>query len=307
MKIKLMMTVILSVMLLSACSSFRETGVSEDGEIRQIMTEHSEEIELPADPKRVVLFRGIDAGNAELLGGETAGVNDVVQDSEYAGELLGDEITYLEHGDLDALEALDPDLIVTYTPDEYLFEYQKIAPTVQVNYSTSSFSPFKERLYLTHLFNLGVILNEQEKAEIIGDAWLEDMTRLQQKAAGVVSGQTAMVLSKEDEEYFLYDEYTGFSTEAVYDVLKFGIDETLAAELKERGGGPKTPEALSGIVSDYVFVNVRENEVDGVKEEVSEMMDVSPDRVILLDYDNFRVNDLISVEKQTQEIIERIK
>src|SRR5699024_3529009 len=125
------------------------------------------------------------------------------------------------------------------SPTRRSSDLQKIAPTVQVNYSTSTFSPFKERLYLTHLFNLGVILNKEEKAEEIGDEWLEKATRLQREAADIVGGNTAMVLSKEDDGYLLYEEYTGFGTEAVYDVLKFGIDETLAAEFEERGPGPK--------------------------------------------------------------------
>lgn len=306
MKMRLMM-VILSVLLLSACSGFRETGISDDGEIRQIMTEHSEEIELPSDPKRVILFRGIDAGNAELLGGDTRAVSAVVKDSRYAPMLTGGDAAYLEHGDLEALKGLNPDLIVTYTPDEYLFDYQKIAPTVQVNYSTSTFSPFKERLYLTHLFNLGVILNKEEKAEEIGDEWLEKATRLQREAADIVGGNTAMVLSKEDDGYLLYEEYTGFGTEAVYDVLKFGIDETLAAEFEERGPGPKKLGDLKEVESDYVFVSVREGGQSGVKEEVSETLGVAEDNVILLDYGTYRLNDLISVRKQTEEIMEKIK
>lgn len=307
MKFKVIMMVILPVLFLSACSSFRETGVSEDGEIRQIMTEHSEEIELPADPEKVVLFRGIDAGNAELLGANTTGVNGIVEDSRYASEFLDADVTYLEHGDLESLKALDPDLIVTYTPDEHLFEYQEIAPTVQVNYSTSTFSPFRERLYLTHLFNLGVILNKEERAEEIGDDWLEKSTRLQRKAAETVAGQTAMVLSKEADGYYLYDEYTGFGTEAVYDVLKFGVDDTLSTEFEEKGPGAKSLETLGTMESDYVFVNVREGQRDGVKEEISTALDVPSEKVILLDYDTFRLNDLISVEKQTKEIMERIQ
>src|SRR5699024_12678180 len=127
-----------------------------------------------------------------------------------------------------------------------------------VNYSTSSFSTFKEGLYLTHLFNLGVILNKEEKAEAIGDAWLEEATRLQREAADIVSGKTAMVLSKEDDGYFLYEEYASFGTEAVYDVLKFGIAEPLEAELEERGSGPKTLGALEAAAADEAVVSVRE-------------------------------------------------
>ncbi len=301
------MIVILSALLLPACSSFRETGVSDDGEIRQIMTEHSEEIELPSNPERVVLFRAIDAGNAELLGSDTRAVTGIVEDSRYARELTGGDAVYLEHGDLQSLKGIDPDLIVTYTTDEYLFDYQEIAPTVQVNYSTSTFSPFKERLYLTHLFNLGVILNREEKAEAIGDEWLEEATRLQREAADIVAGNTAMVLSKEEDGYFLYEEYAGFGTEAVYDVLKFGIDETLEAEFEERGSGPETLRDLEGVETDYVFVSVREGGQEDVGEEVSETLGVPRENVILLDYGTYRLNDLISVEKQTEEIIEKIE
>lgn len=84
--------------ILSACSSFRETGVSEDGSVRQIMTEHTEEIEIPAEPERVVLLRPIDAGNASLLGGNVVGVVDAVRDTRLAEEVLKEDVTYLEHG-----------------------------------------------------------------------------------------------------------------------------------------------------------------------------------------------------------------
>ena len=116
-----------------------------------------------------------------------------------------------------------------------------------------------------------------------------------------------MVLSKEDDGYLLYEEYTGFGTEAVYDVLKFGIDETLAAEFEERGPGPKKLGDLKEVESDYVFVSVREGGQSGVKEEVSETLGVAEDNVILLDYGTYRLNDLISVRKQTEEIMEKIK
>src|SRR5699024_4169453 len=129
MKMRLMM-VILSVLLLSVCSSFRETGISDDGEIRQIMTEHSEEIELHSEPKRFIQFRWICAVKAELLGGDTRAVSAVVEDSLYARMLTGGDASYLEHGDLEAMKSLNPDLIVTDTPDEYLFDYQKVAAIV---------------------------------------------------------------------------------------------------------------------------------------------------------------------------------
>lgn len=306
MKIKILMTVLVSLLFISGCSSFRETGVSEDGTIRQIMTEHTEEIEVPANPERIVLFRAIDAGNASLLEGEVVGVNELVGNSKFSDEFMEEDVTYLEHGDLEALEALDPDLIVTYAPDEHFFDYQEIAPTIQVNYSTSAFSPFRERLYLTHLFNLGVIINKQDEAEQLGDEWLEDTTRLQREASGIVSGQTAMVLTEDEDGYYLHDQYSSFGTEAVYDVLKFGVPGSVTEELNEHGSTVQTPQELGALDADYVFINTKTHD-ESIKTEVAEATGISEDNVFLLDYDSYRLNDLISVRAQTEEIIDMLK
>ncbi|MHC0551969.1 hypothetical protein [Salinicoccus sp. CNSTN-B1] len=50
-KMKTRLLLIVTMLLVSACSGFRETGVSEDGATRQIVTEHTEEIEVPANPE----------------------------------------------------------------------------------------------------------------------------------------------------------------------------------------------------------------------------------------------------------------
>ncbi|WP_342387442.1 ABC transporter substrate-binding protein [Salinicoccus bachuensis] len=304
MKTRLVLMVML-LGILSACSSFRETGVSEDGAVRQIMTEHTEEIEIPAEPERVVLFRAIDAGNASLLAGNVAGVTDVVRDTRLADEVLDEDVVYLEHGDLEALKALDPDLIITFTPDEYLFEYQDIAPTVQINYSTSAFSPFRDRLYLAHLYNLGVILNRQEEAEALGDEWLEETTRLQREVGSLTMDKKAMVLVEGPDSHYIYGRHSSFGTEAVYDVLGFQMDDPLEEVLE---GGPVEVSIgdLADYEAEYVFINTRETD-SGVDSKVAETMGIDEENVIMQDYDDYRLNDLISIEMQAEDIIERIK
>ena len=304
MKTRLVLMVLL-LGILSACSSFRETGVSEDGSVRQIMTEHTEEIEIPAEPERVVLLRAIDAGNASLLGGNVAGVTDVVRGTRLAEEALGEDVAYLEHGDIEALKTLDPDLIITFTPDEYLFEYQDIAPTVQINYSTSAFSPFRDRLYLAHLYNLGVILNRQEEAEALGDEWLEETTRLQREVGSLTMDKKALVLVEGPDAYYIYGRHSAFGTEAVYDVLGFQMDDPLEEELQE-GPIEVSLGELEDYEADYVFVSTRETD-SGVDREIARVMDIDEAHVIMQDYDDYRLNDLISIEMQTEDIIERIK
>lgn len=304
MKTRLVLMVLL-LGVLSACSSFRETGVSEDGAVRQIMTEHTEEVEIPAEPERVVLLRAIDVGNASLLRGNVAGVTDVVKDTRLADEVLGEEVAYLEHGDIEALKALNPDLIITFAPDEHLFEYQEIAPTVQINYSTSAFSPFRDRLYLTHLYNLGVILNRQEEAEDLGDEWLEEMTRLQREAGGLTRDRKALVLVEGPDSYYIYGRHSAFGTEAVYDVLGFQMDEDLEGALED-GPVEVSISDLEGYEVDNVFVNTRD-QGDGLDTEIAQVMGIDEENVIMQDYDDYRLNDLVSIEMQAEDMMERIK
>lgn len=303
MKLRLLMVVML-VFVMAACSSFRETGVSEDGSLRQIMTEHTEQIDIPSDPKRVVLFRTIDAGNAHLFGSNVVGVSDVVRDTRLAAR-LGDDVTYLENGDIEALEALDPDLIVTFAPDEYLFQYQDIAPTVQMSYGASSFSPFRDRLYLTHLHNLGVVLNKQSEAEVLGDEWLEETSRFQREAGEAIVDSRAIVLVEASGSYYVYGQYSAFGTEAVYDVLDFQMDPALEEKLQ---GGPfeVVPGDLDAYEADYVFVNTKDAD-SGLNKEIADVMGIPEDHVIMQDYADYRLNDLISIEMQTEDIIEWIK
>ncbi|GAB3059425.1 ABC transporter substrate-binding protein [Salinicoccus sesuvii] len=303
MKLRLLMVVLL-VFFMAACSSFRETGVSDDGTIRQVMTEHTEQIDIPSDPKRVVLFRTMDVGNANLFGSNVIGVNEALKNTRIA-DRLDPDITYLAPGDIEELEALAPDLIITFAPDEYVFQYQEIAPTVQMSYAASPFSPFRDRLYLTHLHNLGVVLNKQTEAEVLGDDWLEETSRLRREAGEVILDSQAIVLVEASDSYYVYGQYSAYGTEAVYDVLSFGMDPALEETLRE-GPFEVTPQDLGAYEADYVFVNTK-NGGEAPIQEIASAMDISEDHVIIQDYADYRLNDLISIEMQTEDIIEKIR
>lgn len=126
--------IIVFTLMLASCSSVRETGVSEDGATRQVSVPVVGEMEIPAEPERVVLMRPMDAGNAFLLDANVIGVNESVADSDYINSDEHQDLEYLEYGDVESLRDLDPDLIVTFSGDENVEAYQDIAPTVPLNY-----------------------------------------------------------------------------------------------------------------------------------------------------------------------------
>lgn len=294
------------VLMLTACSSFREIDVTDDGELRRITTEDTSEIDIPGKPENIVLFRTIDPGNAALLGYEPTAVNRALEGNETLTNEVGQSLTFLEPGDIEGLKAVDPDLIVTYSPDEYFDQYSEVAPTIRMSYSGGILSPFSPRVYLTQLYYLGVILNKEEEANKIGDEWEGQTTVLKRELNTQVDNKNAVVAVAHEDGYLLYNEYMSYGTEAVYDVLGFQMDSALQSHLEDNLFDVKTPSDLSEFEADYVFVNTPDYENEDIKTEFAQALDIEKGHVILLNSEDTITNDLISIQKQTEYIVDKI-
>lgn len=307
MKLKLCVLAVLAC-LLAACSSVRETGVSEDGDIRQISLPIAGEMEIPADPERVVLMRPIDAGNALLLDADIAGVNKGLADNDYIDEMLDENVEYIEFGDVETIEALSPDLIVTYAGDEYIDEYEKVAPTVPLNYQVGFFNTYRDRIYLNQLQFLGVLLNRQDEADEIAGNWLDVITVHRRDLPVDTSEENALVLVENGEgTYNVYGRFQSFGTEAVYDVLDFNISDSVQDTIAEGALTDYSTDELSDMETDYIFINVREEDAAEVREEFSDALGIDEEKVIMMNYTDFEVNDLKSVRRQTEEIVDALQ
>lgn len=296
----------MTILILAGCSSFREIDVSEDGELRRITTEDTSEIDIPAEPKRIVLFRSIDPGNAKLLGYEAAAVNSELENNNTIENELGQEVIYLQAGDIESLKEIQPDLIVTYSPDEHFDDYSEIAPTIRLTYSAGILSPFSPRTYLTQLYYLGVILNKEDEANRIGDEWEAETTVIKRELKEQVDDQFALVVSSHDDGFMLYNEYMGYGTEAVYDVLGFQMDEEAKKDVEDNLFEVKTPAEFSDFETAYIFVNTNNTSDDSIKLEFSKALDIPESHVILVNKDDFITNDLISIRQQSEFIVDQL-
>lgn len=296
----------MTILILAGCSSFREIDVSEDGELRRITTEDTSEIDIPAEPKRIVLFRSIDPGNAKLLGYEAAAVNSELENNNTIENELGQEVIYLQAGDIESLKEIQPDLIVTYSPDEHFDDYSEIAPTIRLTYSAGILSPFSPRTYLTQLYYLGVILNKEDEANRIGDEWEAETTVIKRELKEQVDDQHALVVSSHDDGFMLYNEYMGYGTEAVYDVLGFQMDEEAKKDVEDNLFEVKTPAEFSDFETAYIFVNTNNTSDDSIKLEFSKALDIPESHVILVNKDDFITNDLISIRQQSEFIVDQL-
>lgn len=305
MKFKITLLLI-TVLIMTGCSSFREIDITEDGDMRRITTEDTTEIDIPGNPERIVLFRSIDPGNAALLGYDVSGINAGIEGNKTIEEQHGDTVTYLDPGDIEGVKALDPDLIVTYSPDEYFDAYSEIAPTIRITYSAGMMSPFNPRTYLTQLYYLGVILNKEDEANTLGDEWEAETTVLKRQLDEQVEDKNALVTVQHDDGFLLYTEYMSFGTEAVYDVLGFNIDQNAKTEAEDNLFDVRQPADLSEYEAEYIFVNVHDVNDTHIQKEFSEALNIPEENVILLNYDDTITNDLISIRAQTEYVIDKL-
>src|SRR5699024_2075398 len=149
-----------------------------------------------------------------------------VEDNTFVNEHL-DDVVYIEYEDLDAVRDIDPDVIVTSSQDVYSTDYEDIAPTLPLNYSGELLNAYGDRIYLIQLHKMGVILGEQEKAAELADDWMERMTEHRRELSFNPAAFEAAVLVQGEDGFYLYNEYSAYGTEVVYDVLNFNVAEDI--------------------------------------------------------------------------------
>lgn len=302
-KIKISVLLIGVLLILSACTGYRNLNVSEDGETRMLLTDEGGEIEVPNHPERVVLLRSVDIGNSLLLESNVVGVSDVVEGSFIESQVKDAGIELIEHGDLDAIESLDPDLIVTYKHDEYLFDYEDITTTVAVNSSPPIFmTPYRARQYLDHMYYISVILNQQELGDDFTEGLLNDHTVYRRQLPFDASTETAIVISELDGKYYAHAEFNGYGTEAVYDI--FGFE--MSSDVNTLVNNPQEFEAdltpYKSFEFDYAFVFVQDDDYD--TSEMAATLGIEEDKLYVDSVREFRLNDLISVREQADILLE---
>ncbi|URN12329.1 iron-siderophore ABC transporter substrate-binding protein [Streptomyces radiopugnans] len=152
---------------LSACGG---SGNGTAGETRAVMTAHGE-VQVPADPERVVVLDTAELDSAITLGVKPVGSTRSDVASGFLKYLPEEKVEGIENvgniaaPNLERIAALKPDLILgsdIRDKDRY-DELSKIAPTV---FTESTGAPWKEN-FLIH----ANALNRQEEAEKVIDAY----------------------------------------------------------------------------------------------------------------------------------------
>src|SRR5699024_5697662 len=145
-----------------------------------------------------------------------------------------------------------------------------------------------DRICRIQLRKMGVMLGEQEQAAELADDWMERMTEHRRELSFNPAAFEAAVLVQGEDGFYLYNEYSAYGTEVVYDVLNFNVAEDVQDAIGEAPFKQFEVSELEGIETDYVLVNRKpETDAEALREELSVALDIEGERILIVSADDF--------------------
>ena len=135
MKKLLIPIILISVLIISACSKQDSKSTAEETKA-QTITYKSENgpIEVPANPKRIVILNASVSGHVMALGGNIVGIDTWSKgDPNYSKYIKN--VTEVSDENIEKIIELKPDLIIGASTDKNIDKLSKIAPTVIYTYN----------------------------------------------------------------------------------------------------------------------------------------------------------------------------
>ncbi|MFC9711040.1 ABC transporter substrate-binding protein [Paenibacillus sp. NPDC056933] len=315
------------IMILAACNSGTGSGTTEqtatgseattgstetdtdsssgsgNSKATRIYKSLSGDVEIPAEPKRIVTDMYVS--DLLALGVKPVGaIQYYLENPFYADQVEGIE-SIGDRGavSLEKVIALDPDLIITYSDQaEEIESYQKIAPTVVIPYGT--FTNVEDEIR-----GFGELMNKSEEAE----AWLktydEHIEAARAKVKAVIKPEeTFSILEVSDKSYYGYGDNFGRGGQAVYRALELAPLEITKKELM---GDTQWKEISREVVGDYagdhIFLTVGGNNKNYQGDSIWQSLPaVKNNQVYELLEDRYWYFDPIAIQGQAEEFADMI-
>lgn len=280
-----------------------EEETSDSDETKMFTTDSGEEVEVPADPERIVVLHPTYIGALVKFGHPPVGVPEYITSNEVLNEATEDidTLEYINPDDLEQISNLDPDLIVTHNTNENLKQLQKIAPTVTIDATISD--------HIDNTLMLGELVNEEEQAEQWVEDWNNQLEEDKEKYADQLGGRTATIFQADSKEIGAASDRLGRGGEILYDAYDLALPEQLESDLGDELMLPISQEDLPTYAGDIIIL-ATEGEVDLPFTDTplwNNLEAVKNDRVIPMDLTEVRFNDPLTLERQREIIIDELE
>jgi len=287
---------ILLVLILGACNSdTKDSKTSEAKDEPTTITYESETgpIEVPADPKRVVVLATY-AGNVAALDVDLVGVDSWSKSNPGYDSYLAD-VEEVSEENLEKIIELDPDLIIGSSTTQNLDKIKEIAPTVTFTYGKVD--------YLTQHLEIGKLLNKEKEAQ----AWIDDF-----KERSTVAGEeikavigedaTVSVIENFDKQLYVFGDNWGRGTEVIYQAMGLNMPDKVKEMALEAGYYALSLEVLPEYAGDYmIFSKVADQDNSFQETDVFKNIPaVQNGQLFEANAEEFYFNDPISLDYQLE-------
>lgn len=305
-------TALLCIMLLvSACSGATSTNqgaVQPQGEAKTVAAEMityqtaNGEVEIPKDPKRVVVLADNYTGYLLALGIKPVGLADFsLNHPPFAGKVDGVE-NIGGYGDdsasLEKILELKPDVIFALDNNKSLENLRKIAPTVPIKYG--------EKELREQLRAFGKVFGKEKEAEEWIANWDSKIATYKPVMQEIVGDKKVAILGGTIKAVGAYGDYYGRGGEILYREFGLKAPDLIQKATMDIGEGyvALSLEKLPEYVGDFLVIE-NSLEQDISKDELWQQLDVVKNkRVYTIDANEYYFNDPLSLEKQLDYLIE---
>ncbi|MGM9926128.1 MAG: ABC transporter substrate-binding protein [Bacillus sp. (in: firmicutes)] len=246
---KLLIFLLASLLLLvSACGNKKEEVEQEKEEpVKTTFTYTADNgmVEVPKDPKKIVVLEASYVGYLLQLGIQPVAVQKLALDNPYFKDMLTDT----EEVTSDALEQimiLEPDLIITGTTDENIPALQDIAPTVAFEWG--------KRDYLEKMTALGEVVSRKTEAAAWLSKWEEKVSINKEKVQEAVGDKTISIMESSSNGVYVFGDNFGRGGEIIYDALELKAPQKVQEDVINKNGFAEVPlESIPGYAGDYIY------------------------------------------------------
>jgi iron complex transport system substrate-binding protein len=298
MKKLLLPFILLLVLIISACgteTTKKEENAAPAEKESETITYQSENgpIEVPANPKRVIMLSGF-TGNVIDLGVNVVGVDTWSKNNPTFEKELKD-VAEVSDEDLEKIIELEPDLIIGLSNIKNVDKLKEIAPTVTYTWGKVD--------YLTQHLEIGKLLNKEKEAR----SWVDNFKKEAEAAGEEIRAKigeeaTVSVMESYGKDLYVFGSNWARGTEILYQAMKLKMPEKVKEVAEESGYFTLSAEVIPEYAGDYMILS-KYSDADTSFQETETYKNipaVKNNRVFEMNGQGASFSDPITLEKQLE-------
>ena len=285
---KKIILLMLSLLVITAACGNKDSQDKGSKDKKTYTTTDGKKIDIPKNPKRVVLLTA-NYGNLKKLGIKPVAITNAFPN---------DKVKKVDPENVEEVTKLKPDLIITYKENKNNKKFSKIAPTVPIKVQKFDYKQ-------THI-EYGKLVNKEQKAKEQAD---EVAKKLEQDGKEIKkhigNDATFSIMDIQQKDIYQFGARFGRGSDTLYDGFKVKEDPEAKKAMPEERFMKVPKEKFNEYSGDYLMVPTVDGKKpnnDFTKSDIwKNNKAVKNNRVIYYPADEAIYGDLITIEKQGEQ------